>query len=163
MATHRTNQLDINLGRISDPATRDAFQSLVSFVNEMTKKILTNKELKAGRVANADNSVSLEKDGRLLARSINVDGGGEFKVMVVSGELEDGATQTVQLSSNARVLGYCGVTEIGGGASGWSPLTVDGTFRVTIVDGSGESDSVELTNGVTYKNKFNIVIFYTDM
>lgn len=162
MATHKVQQLDINLGRVKDEGAREALQSVVRFVNEMTQSIRTNKEVRASELANSEKSAGLDKSGFLWAESLEIASGGQFKVKTFNGEIEASGTLEIAFSSGTRILGAFGYTQYAG-SSNWIPITAYDSASARIDFAAYAVGTIRLANTDTVNDhKFNLVVFYAD-
>lgn len=161
MATHKTNQLDINLSQVGDIGTREALTSIVRFVNDMTQNISVNKGIKAKRFATQDEYAVIEADGCITAKMLEFDKGGKFKVMVVSDTLSQSASRTVNVPSSHKILGVFGWTQVNT-TSVWRPMPTATATNLVYITTTGDNNTVIFTNSdADSANSFCSVIFYT--
>ncbi len=163
MATHRVQQLDINLARVQDEGAREALTSIVRFVNELTQSFRTNKEARAESFVNNGDSAGFDKDGVFWAESLEVASGGQFKVKVYQGSIALSASYDVELTPGAKVLGVFGWSQINA-TSVWTPIAEQSVALAdSIYIDSADSGALRLTNGdVNSTNEYRLVVFYVD-
>jgi hypothetical protein len=165
VATHKTNQLDINLSQVKDLAVREALNSIVNFVGGLAKAVRTGGEVKGTTVSNALGSAGFDKDGNLFAKTLEIGSGGAFKVAIFTGELSASGGQTLTLADEARILGVLGWTQISAGSE-WNVMfpVVTGSEGIYFnTTAASTSNSVRFVNSdAVNANQYRVVIFYAD-
>lgn len=161
VATHRVNQLDVDLSKITDAGTREAVSSIARYVNETTQKVRTSGTLRGRDISNEDNTAQIGKDGTVYCRALNVEGSGPFKIATYEGSLAGGGTVTLNLGAQAKIIGVFGWSQYDGNAGVYAQM---GVFSSTVlVLYTSTSNSIVLVNDdAVDTNAYRIVVFYID-
>jgi len=162
VATPRTNQLDINLSRISDVAVRDCMSSLITFVNSMSQGLRTGGDVKGKSIANDVGSAGLDKNGGIFGSFLELDSGGKFRVKVVSGTNSALAVKTITVLDPYIIVGAFGVTQLNTSTT-WQVMTTDPTVSsanyINVIMTNAQTVEVTSTD-VNTSNDFHLVVFY---
>jgi hypothetical protein len=163
VATHKTNQLDINLSQVKDAGAREALNSIVRFVNDMNRSVRTNKEVKAAKLSNQTRSAFLDFDGLISGRMLELEKGWKFKVRIQEGELGPTDGETVQMPAGHVICGVIGWTQVDAGDE-WNPMVIAATDAAGVymsVAASSTADTVRFVNvDAAVTNSYRAVIFY---
>lgn len=147
MTQRRNNQIEVGLERIEDPATREAFENLLRYVQGI-----------AGG--------GISSFGRLDCESLVFAGESTpIKVRVFEGELDDstGSKYEVHHKVEGRVLGACGMFFLSGSlnsiGSGPLPASPSGSEFVRWFPTAYDSVAVRNFNNAN-DSTYSLVVFY---
>lgn len=162
MATLKQNQIDLDLSRVGDVATREALEGVIRFVNDLASRgIKTGGPVAGKSFATNSGFAEVAEDGTLSGKRLELEGGGAFKVEYHEGSLGNAATTSFTV--RGEVLGAFGIAQFQGSSSDWRVMgrgtTTDSVY---FTNGSSTSKKVHLTNSYAGTNKYRLVIFYRE-
>ena len=161
MATLKQNQIDLDLSRVGDFATREALEGLIRFVNQLSAGgIKTGGPITGKSVATSSGYAGLAEGGTITGKRLELEDGGAFKVELHEGSLGNGASTSFTVKG--EVLGAFGTAEYQG-SSTWRVLGRGTTTDSVYLDNVGSTSSkVVITNSYAGTNKYRLVIFYRE-
>lgn len=152
MVTRKTNQLDIDVAKVSDPVARELF-------------------LKLGEMINTLVGTGLVTDGRVTALKGLSTGDLPFKAKVFTGVLAaTGAAPTdpddpmdhAVLIVPGLILGYCGHAQFDHTIEWRQMGRGSQTTTVYFDNADGKLDRVRVENSDNATNNYRVIIFYTE-
>lgn len=162
MATRKTQQLDIDLSTVQEATVREALVSILRFVNELAGGGLhTAGDVVAKKIQVTSGLVAADDDGNLVAKTINLHGGGKIKMEVHEGTLAIGGTTSYTVKG--EILAAIGHAQYNG-SSEWRVMgrgtTTDSCY---FTNGSATSKKIHITNSdASHSNKYRVVIFWRE-
>lgn len=144
------NQLSVNLEAIKDVAVREALEAILGFCREMV-------------------SGGLSLDGDLLARALQTDGGGTFRVKVFEGTIRERDTvdeeDTTDLKVPGKILGAFGYSQVSGSEK-WQIMSYSASGSHSgaywLLLGSNTDRSIQIrSNDTVNRNSYRAIIFYS--
>lgn len=169
--SRKTNQLDIDLNVISDIGTRSALSSIMDFVNRLTSQgISTSGPVEAREYALTGNEFGFDRNGNLSAKSLSIDGQGQFKVMVKQGTIGKDATITFTVPGNViGAVGYFNCKDTasaGGGTNCWRVMGRVSTTGEVFFSTSSEVESNQvriISLDANHAVAYNLIIFHVGL
>lgn len=162
MATLKQNQIDLDLSRVEDLATREALESVVRFVNELASSgVKTGGPVTGKSFATNAKTGGLTEAGWLSGKSLELDAGGRFKVEYHEGTVN--ASGTGSYTVKGTILGAFGIAQFEGG-SDWRVMGRGSvTNSVYFTNGSSTTSLIHFTNSdASHQNGYRLVIFYRE-
>lgn len=165
MSNRKTNDLSIDLASIKDGPTREAFRSVLSFVNDLRAKGVDSDGRISGKEIRVNSAgFTVDKDGNVIAPKFGCQLDGMWSTAYFEGEL-DTVDDTIALEVPGEVIGAIGWGSKGGSSDVWHPLGPDsGVGRCDVTfnqSSSSKHNKVFIYNqSATDSNRYKLLVFY---